>query len=191
MTGQEVVDAVAAGAAGCSTTGSGLGLASTMCRPPGQSIEELMRKKFESQSGQKVVPGAGSNDRPAGTPPPNPNGVKLPEAVGWAAAAEMITKSAANVWSIINQVSSGTYRPGAVSPYGTPRPPVPGIPVTNRDGSVVVNNGNGTQTVTYPNGTRTTMSTAVAGAGAFGGISTNTLLLVGAGLAAALLLRRK
>jgi hypothetical protein len=195
MTGQEVVDAVAAGAAGCSTTGSGLGLASTMCQPPGQSIEELMRKKFGSQSGQKVVPGAGSNDRPAGTPPPNPNGVKLPEAVGWAAAAEMITKSAANVWSIINQVSSGTYRPGAVSPYGTPRPPVPGIPVTNRDGSVVVNNGNGTQTVTYPNGTRATMSTAVAGAGTFGstfgGISTNTLLLVGAGLAAALLLRRK
>jgi MYXO-CTERM domain-containing protein len=35
------------------------------------------------------------------------------------------------------------------------------------------------------------MSTAVSGSGTFGGVSTNTLLLVGAGLAAALLLRRK
>ena len=117
----------------------------------------------------------------------------MPDAVGWAAAGEAITKSVANMLSIIKQVENGTYRPGAVSPYGTPRPPVPGIPVTNRDGSVVVNNGNGTQTVTYPNGTRTTMPVSVSGtgAGAFGGISTNTLLLAGAGLAALLLLRRK
>jgi hypothetical protein len=124
-------------------------------------------------------------------PPANPNGVKLPEAVGWAAAAEAITKSAANVWTIITQVSNGTYRPGATSPYGTVRPPIPGVPVRQADGSVVVNNGNGTQTITYPNGTSKTMSTAVAGAGTFGGISSNTLLIAGAGLAALLLLRRK
>ena len=115
----------------------------------------------------------------------------MPEAVGWAAAGEAITRSVANALTIIKQLENGTYRPGAVSPYGTVRPPVPGVPVTQRDGSVVVNNGNGTQTITYPNGTSKTMSTAVAGAGTFGGISSNTLLIAGAGLAALLLLRRK
>jgi hypothetical protein len=191
ITRQEAIDAVEAGAAGCSSTGAGLNGPTNFCQTPEQSIAAKILSKVGPQAGQTVIPAPGSNDRPAATPTPNPNGVKLPEAVGWAAAAEMITKSAANIWSTINQVSNGTYRPGATSPYGTLRPPVPGIPVTNRDGSVTVNNGNGTQTITYPNGTRTTMSTAVAGSGGFGGISTNTLLLVGAGLAAALLLRRK
>jgi hypothetical protein len=191
ITVQEAIDAVEAGAAGCSSTVAGLSGPTGFCQTPEQSIAAKILSKVGAQAGQTVIPGPGTNERPAATPPPNPNGVKLPEAVGWAAAAEMITKSAANIWATINQVSKGTYRPGATSPYGTPRPPVPGVPVTNRDGSVTVNNGNGTQTVTYPNGTKTTMSTAVANAGGFGGISTNTLLLVGAGLAAALLLRRK
>jgi hypothetical protein len=191
MTRQEAVDAVAAGAAGCSSTGAGLNGPSDFCQPPGKSIEDLMRKKFGPESGQTVIPGPPSADRKAETPPTNPNGVKLPEAVGFAAAAELITKSAANIWTIITQVSNGTYRPGQTNPFGTLRPPVPGVPVRNRDGSVTVNNGNGTQTVTYPNGTSKTMSTAVTGAGGFGGISTNTLLLAGAGLAALLLLRRK
>lgn len=193
LTRQEAFDVVAAGAAGCTTTGgtwktvAGLG---AVCLSPEQAIGAEIQKRIAAQAGRIVIPGAGSSLRPAGTPPPNPNGVKMPEAVGWAAAAEAITKSAANVWTIVNQVANGTYRPGAVSPYGTVRPPVPGVPVRQPDGSVVVNNGNGTQTVTYPNGTSKTMSTAVA-PGAVGGISTNTLLLVGAGLAAALLLRRK
>jgi hypothetical protein len=55
---------------------------------------------------------------------------------------------------------------------------------------VTVNNGNGTQTTTKPNGQVVTTRTSVAG-GTFGGISTNTLLIAGAGLAALLLLRRK
>jgi hypothetical protein len=195
LTANEAAGVVAAGAQGCSTSGkssftnvAGLG---AVCLSPQQSIAQEVQRRMAAQAGQIVIPGPGAPGRPANIPPPNPNGVKLPEAVGWAAAAEMVTKSAANVWAIITQVSNGTYRPGASNPYGTLRPPVPGVPVTNRDGSVTVNNGNGTQTVTYPNGTRTTMSTAVAGSGGFGGISTNTLLLVGAGLAAALLLRRK
>jgi hypothetical protein len=194
MTRQEAFDVVAAGAAGCTTTGgtwktvAGLG---AVCLSPEQALGAEIQKRVGAQAGQTVVPGAGSSLRPAGTPPPNPNGVKLPEAVGWAAAAEAITKSAANVWTIVTQVSNGTYRPGAVTPYGTVRPPVVGVPVRQADGSTVVNNGNGTQTVTYPNGTKTTMSTAVAGTSAFGGISSNTLLIAGAGLAALLLLRRK
>jgi hypothetical protein len=195
MTYQEARDVVVAGAAGCASairtfnpSVAGLG---GVCLSPEQSLGAEIQRRIAAQAGQTVIPGQGSTARPAGIPPPNPNGVKMPEAVGWAAAAEAITRSAANVWTVISQVANGTYRPGATSPYGTPRPPVPGIPVTNRDGSVVVNNGNGTQTVTYPNGTRTTMSTSTTPTGGFGGISTNTLLLVGAGLAAALLLRRK
>jgi len=181
-------DAACAAPAGSWKTVAGLG---AVCLSPTQAIANEIQRRVATQAGQTVIPGAGSSVRPAGTPPPNPNGVKMPEAVGWAAAAEAITKSAANVLSIIKQVENGTYRPGAVSPYGTVRPPVVGVPVRQADGSTVVNNGNGTQTVTYPNGTRATMSTSTAGAGAFGGISSNTLLLVGAGLAAALLLRRK
>jgi hypothetical protein len=191
ITRQEAIDAVTAGAAGCSSTGAGLNGPTDFCQTPEQSIAAKILSKVGPQAGQTVIPGPGTNDRPAETPPANPNGVKLPEAVGLAAAAEMITKSAANIWTIITQVSNGTYRPGQTNPFGTLRPPVPGARVVNRDGSVTVNNGNGTQTVTYPNGASKTMSTAAAGAGGFGGISTNTLLLAGAGLAALLLLRRK
>jgi hypothetical protein len=58
---------------------------------------------------------------------------------------------------------------------------------------VTVNNGNGTQTTTFPNGQKSTISTSTFGTfgGSIGGISTNTLLIAGAGLAALLLLRRK
>jgi hypothetical protein len=98
----------------------------------------------------------------------------------------------------IRQVENGTYGRvpspyGPTGPYGTLRPQTPGVPVRNVDGSVTVNNGNGTQTKTLPNGQQITTPTSIAGTfgSPFGGISTNTLLLVGAGLAAALLLRRK
>jgi hypothetical protein len=196
LTREETAAILAANEAACNApagswrTVAGLG---AVCLSPQQAIANEVQRRISLQTDRTVIPGTGSNYRPANIPPPNPNGVKMPDAVGWAAAGEAITRSVANMLSIIKQVESGTYRPGAVSPYGTPRPPVPGIPVTNRDGSVVVNNGNGTQTVTYPNGTRTTMPVSVAGTGAgtFGGISTNTLLLAGAGLAALLLLRRK
>lgn len=181
-------DATCAAAPGAWKTVAGLG---AVCLSPTQAIANEITSRVASQAGKTVIPGQGSSVRPANIPPPNPNGVKLPEAVGWAAAAEAITKSAANALTIIKQVENGTYRPGAVNPYGTVRPPVVGVPVRQADGSTVVNNGNGTQTITYPNGTSKTMSTAVAGAGTFGGISSNTLLIAGAGLAALLLLRRK
>jgi hypothetical protein len=193
MTYEEARDVVVAGAAGCTTTGgtwntvAGLG---GVCLSPQQALGAEIQKRIASQAGQTVIPGQGSTTRPAGITPPNPNGVKMPDAVGWAAAAEAITRSAANVWSIITQVENGTYRPGATSPYGTVRPPVPGVPVRNADGSVTVNNGNGTQTTTKPNGQTVTTRTSVAGS-AFGGISTNTLLIAGAGLAALLLLQKR
>jgi hypothetical protein len=63
--------------------------------------------------------------------------------------------------------------------------------VRNVDGSITVNNGNGTQTKTLPNGQQITTPTSLSTVGSFGGVSTNTLLIAGAGLAALLLLRRK
>jgi hypothetical protein len=112
--------------------------------------------------------------------------------------AEALTRSFGNIAMTIRQIENGSYGRvpspyGPTGPYGTLRPPQPGVPVRNVDGSITVNNGNGTQTKTLPNGQQITTSTSAfpGGSGGFGGISTNTLLLVGAGLAAALLLRRK
>jgi hypothetical protein len=114
----------------------------------------------------------------------------------FAKIAESLTSSIAKIVTTIRQVENGTYGRvqspyGTVSPYGTLRPQQVGVPVRNVDGSVTVNNGNGTQTKTLPTGQQITTPTSVATAGTFGGVSSNTLLLVGAGLAAALLLRRK
>jgi len=110
--------------------------------------------------------------------------------------AESLTKSLATIFTVIKQVENGTYGRvqspyGSTSPYGTLRPQVPGVPVRNADGSVTVNNGNGTQTTTLPTGQKITSSTSMSTSGSFGGVSTNTLLIAGAGLAALLLLRRK
>jgi hypothetical protein len=185
--------AVCAASATVKQTLTGFAGLGASCLSPQQAIADEIQRRVSSQTGRTVAAGPGFSSQNINTPPGNPNGVKMPDAVGWAAAGEAITRSVANALTIIKQIENGTYRPGPVSNIGIPRPPIPGVPVTNRDGSVVVNNGNGTQTVTYPNGTKTTMPVSVAGAGAgtFGGISTNTLLLAGAGLAALLLLRRK
>jgi len=140
--------------------------------------------------------------QPSGTPPAGrPAGLTQPAAtttvspvLDFAKVAESLTKSLASIITVVRQVENGTYgraqNPyGPVNPYGTLRPQQPGVPVRNADGSVTVNNGNGTQTTTKPNGQVVTTRTSVAGS-AFGGISTNTLLIAGAGLAALLLLRK-
>jgi hypothetical protein len=181
-------DAACAAPAGSWKNFAGLG---EVCLSPQQAIANEIQKRVASQTDRVVIPAPGSANRPAALPIANPNGVKMPEAVGWAAAGEAITRSVANALTIIKQLENGTYRPGATSPYGTPRPPIPGVSVTNQDGSVTVNNGNGTQTTTYPNGQKVTIPTSTVPGGMGGGVSTNTLLLLGAGLAAALLLKRK
>jgi hypothetical protein len=144
--------------------------------------------------------------QPSGAPPAGrPAGLTQPAAtttvspvLDFAKVAESLTRSLASIITVVRQVENGTYgrvqNPyGSVSPYGTLRPQAVGVPVRNADGSVTVNNGNGTQTTTKPNGQVVTTRTSVAGfgSGTFGGISTNTLLIAGAGLAALLLLRRK
>jgi hypothetical protein len=142
--------------------------------------------------------------QPSGTPPAGrPAGLTQPAAtttvspvLDFAKVAESLTRSLASIITVVRQVETGTYgraqNPyGSVNPYGTLRPQQVGVPVRNVDGSVTVNNGNGTQTKTLPNGQQITTPTSISTAGSFGGVSTNTLLIAGAGLAALLLLRRK
>jgi len=142
--------------------------------------------------------------QPSGTPPAGrPAGLTQPAAtttvspvLDFAKIAESLTKSLASIITVVRQVETGTYGRvqspyGAVNPYGTLRPQQVGVPVRNVDGSITVNNGNGTQTKTLPNGQQITTPTSLSTVGSFGGVSTNTLLIAGAGLAALLLLRRK
>jgi hypothetical protein len=152
-------------------------------------------QELSARSGLTQPSGEAPVDRPASLTQPAKQ-TTVSGTLDQAKVAEAITKSFANIITVIRQVANGTYRPGVnspygpTSPYGTLRPPQPGVPVRNVDGSVTVNNGNGTQTTTLPNGQTVTTRTSAA-ATTFGGVSTNTLLLVGAGLAAALLLKRK
>ena len=149
---------------------------------------------LSARSGLTQPSGAAPADRPANTTAPADR-TAVGSILDISKVAESLTKSLANIFTVIKQVENGTYGRvpspyGSVSPYGTLRPQVPGVPVRNADGSVTVNNGNGTQTKTLPNGQKITTSTSMT-SGTFGGISSNTLLIAGAGLAALLLLRRK
>jgi hypothetical protein len=152
---------------------------------------------LSARSGLTQPSGPAPGGRPADTTAPADR-TTVGSILDISKVAESLTKSLATIFTVIKQVENGTYGRaqspyGSVSPYGTLRPQVPGVPVRNADGSITVNNGNGTQTITYPNGQKSTISTSTAGTfgTSFGGISTNTLLIAGAGLAALLLLRRK
>jgi hypothetical protein len=150
---------------------------------------------LSNRSGLTQPSGPAPGGRPADTTAPADR-TTVGSILDISKVAESLTKSLATIFTVIKQVENGTYGRvqspyGSVSPYGTLRPQVPGVPVRNADGSVTVNNGNGTQTTTLPTGQKITSSTSMSTTGAFGGVSTNTLLIAGAGLAALLLLRRK
>jgi hypothetical protein len=170
----------------------------TTIETAGRSTEEMQQltlQKLQAEQGLTSPSGTSPEGRPANLTQPASQ-TTIGQITDFAKLAEGLTKSFANIALTVRQVANGTYGRvpspyGPTSPYGTLRPPQPGVPVRNVDGSITVNNGNGTQTKTLPNGQQVTTPTSVAGAGIFGGISTNTLLLAGAGLAALLLLRRK
>jgi hypothetical protein len=150
-----------------------------------------------SRTNTTATTAPGRADRPAGLTA-TAEKTTVSSVLDFSKLAESLTKSVANIFTIVQQVERGTYGRapspyGSFNPYGTVRPQTPGVPVRNADGSVTVNNGNGTQTTTFPNGQKSTISTSTFGTfgGSIGGISTNTLLIAGAGLAALLLLRRK
>jgi hypothetical protein len=159
-------------------------------------LQTLTMQKLQAEQGLTQTSAPAPAGRPANLTQPASQ-TTIGNILDFSKVAEALTKSFANIALTIRQVENGTYGRvpspyGPTSPYGTLRPPQPGVPVRNVDGSVTVNNGNGTQTKTLPNGQQITTSTSAfpGGSGGFGGISTNTLLLVGAGLAAVLLLRK-
>jgi len=158
-------------------------------------LETKTLQALSARSGLTQPSGSAPNGRPADATTPADR-TTVGSILDISKVAESLTKSLATIFTVIKQVENGTYGRvqspyGPLSPNGTLRPQIPGVPVRNIDGSVTVNNGNGTQTTTLPTGQKITSSTSMSTAGSFGGISTNTLLLAGAGLAALLLLRRK
>lgn len=162
-----------------------------------EQLAQLTEGAVASRANTTATTAPGRADRPAGLTA-TAEKTTVSSILDFSKVAESLTKSLANIFTVVKQVENGTYGRvpspyGSLNPYGTLRPQTPGVPVRNADGSVTVNNGNGTQTTTFTNGQKSTISTSTAGTfgGSVGGISTNTLLLVGAGLAAALLLRRK
>jgi len=162
-----------------------------------EQLTQLTQGAVASRAGTTATSSPGPATRPAGLTA-TAEKTTVSSILDFSKLAESLTKSVANIFTIVQQVERGTYGRapspyGSFSPYGTVRPQTPGVPVRNADGSVTVNNGNGTQTTTFPNGQKSTISTSTFGTfgGSIGGISTNTLLIAGAGLAALLLLRRK
>jgi hypothetical protein len=160
-------------------------------------IQALTLQKLQAQQGLTTPAGTPPAGRPANLTQPASQ-TTMGSILDFSKVAEALTRSFGNIALTIRQIENGSYGRvpspyGPTSPYGTLRPPQPGVPVRNVDGSVTVNNGNGTQTKTLPTGQQitTSISASPGGFGSFGGVSSNTLLLVGAGLAAALLLRRK
>ena len=151
---------------------------------------ELDRVYRESQ-GQTVAAGRSYSTRKADLPPPAAQ-VKVPTLLDQTSYADKLLKAAVGIGASIKAIANGTFRPAyTMSPYGTARVQAVGVPITQPDGSVIVNNGNGTQTIRYPNGSTKTVGTNYSSTGMFGGISSTTLLIGGGVLLAALLLARR
>jgi hypothetical protein len=136
-----------------------------------------------------------SEDAPSGRPatlPPTTKQTKVPSITDQAKTADQLLKTATSIKNSLNVLKTGKQLPYATNPYGTIRPPIPGVPVMRADGSSVVNNGNGTQTIRYPDGRVTTTSAAYsASSGLIPGINNQTLLIGGAILVGALLLTQR
>lgn len=154
-------------------------------------IEAELDRVYQESQGKTVAAGKTYSSRKADLPPPA-NQVKVPTLLDQSTYADKLLKTAVGIGASIKAIANGTFRPAySMSPYGTPRVQAVGVPITQPDGSVIVNNGNGTQTIRYPNGTTRTVGTTYSSTGMFGGISSTTLLIGGGVLLAALLLARR
>jgi hypothetical protein len=134
--------------------------------------------------------------RPAGAPPP----AKTTAVPTWTSELIGLVKAYFSYDIAKEQLQrTGRYTPGYLTnPGGSPRPPVVGVPIQRRDGSVVTNNGNGTTTVIRPDGRIETVPTQVTpgtfrgqGGALIPGINNTTLLIGGAALLAVVLLSRR
>lgn len=162
-----------------------------------QEVAQEMQRYINKQSDAEVSTSARTDNTPANNPPVAST-AKMPSAAEVANSAsgwDKLLKTAVSIGASVKAITSGTFRPGySTSVYGTPRAAV-GVPVMRADGSTVTNNGNGTQTIQYPDGRTQTVSTAYTGSGVLGGlfagISTQTLMVGGGVLLAALLLAKR
>jgi hypothetical protein len=162
-----------------------------------EEVAQEMQRYINRQSDAEVSTSARTDNTPANNPAVA-NTAKMPSvsqvansATGW----DKLLKTAVSIGASVKAITSGTFRPNySTSVYGTPRAAV-GVPVMRADGSTVTNNGNGTQTIQYPDGRVQTVSTAYTGAGVLGGlfagINTQTLMVGGGVLLAALLLAKR
>jgi len=158
-------------------------------------IDELTAQTWAAASalGNTFVAEQPNAARPASTPAARSTGV-LPTFSGdsWGAFLLNAASTLGNFVLAREQIQrTGRYTPaGPTSPYGTANPVRVGVPQAQPDGSVVVKNADGTVTRTNIDGTQTTIRPGAQTGGLLSGISTNTLLIGGAALAAILLLRR-
>jgi hypothetical protein len=156
-----------------------------------EEIQAELDRVYQEDQGKTVPAGKTYAGRKADLPPPA-NQVKVPTLLDQSTYAEKLLKAAVSIGASVKAIANGTFRPAySMSPYGTPRVQAVGVPITQPDGSVIVNNGNGTQTIRYANGTTRTVGTTYTSTGMFGGISSTTLLIGGGVLLAALLLSRR
>lgn len=154
-------------------------------------IQAELDRVYKMDQGQTVASGKTYSTRKADLPPPAAQ-VKVPTLLDQTTYADKLLKAAVGIGASVKAIANGTFRPAyTMSPYGTARVQSVGVPITQPDGSVIVNNGNGTQTIRYPNGTTRTVGTSYSSTGMFGGISSTTLLIGGGVLLAALLLSRR
>jgi hypothetical protein len=154
-------------------------------------IQAELDRVIKQTQGQTVASGRSFATRNADLPPPAAQ-VRVPTILDQTSYADKLLKVAVSIGASVKAISNGTFRPSySMSPYGTARVQAVGVPITQPDGSVIVNNGNGTQTIRYPNGQTKTVGTTYSSTGMFGGISSTTLLIGGGVLLAALLLSRR
>lgn len=154
-------------------------------------IQAELDRVIKQTQGQTVASGRSFATRNADLPPPAAQ-VRVPTILDQTSYADKLLKAAVSIGASVKAISNGTFRPSySMSPYGTARVQAVGVPITQPDGSVIVNNGNGTQTIRYPNGQTKTVGTTYSSTGMFGGISSTTLLIGGGVLLAALLLSRR
>lgn len=154
-------------------------------------IQAELDRVYQQDQGKTVAAGKTYSSRKADLPPPAAQ-VKVPTLLDQTTYADKLLKAAVGIGASVKAIANGTFRPAyTMSPYGTARVQAVGVPITQPDGSVIVNNGNGTQTIRYPNGSTRTVGTTYSSTGMFGGISSTTLLIGGGVLLAALLLSRR
>ena len=156
-----------------------------------EQINQIITDDLQLKSGSVVTSAAAPSGRPAALPPTTKQ-TKVPTITDQAKTADQLLKTATSIKNSLSILTTGKPLPYATNPYGTIRPPIPGVPVMRADGSSVVNNGNGTQTIRYPDGRVTTTSaTYTASSGLIPGINNQTLLIGGAILVGALLLTQR